>query len=45
MVEKEALLPIVQMSFGSSIILTTITDVIGFFAFLSFAVLFQQFLV
>lgn len=29
---------------SSSIILTTVTDVVGFFAFLGFAVLFQQFL-
>ncbi len=46
-----ASIPIVMKNLGldpaqsSSIILTTITDVIGFFAFLSFAVLFQQFLV
>jgi len=30
---------------SSSIILTTVTDVLGFFAFLGFAVLFQNFLV
>jgi len=29
----------------SSIILTTVTDVMGFFAFLGFAVLFQSYLV
>lgn len=30
---------------SSSIILTTVTDVVGFFAFLGFAVVFQQFLI
>lgn len=30
---------------SSSIILTTITDILGFFAFLGFAVLFQELLV
>jgi len=45
-----AAIPVVMKSFGldpaqcSSIILTTITDVVGFVAFLGFAVLFQQFL-
>ena len=46
-----ASIPIVMKNLGldpaqsSSIILTTITDVIGFLAFLGFAVLFLQFLV
>ncbi len=46
-----AAIPIVMRSFGldpaqcSSIILTTITDVIGFVAFLGFAVVFQSYLV
>jgi magnesium transporter len=46
-----AAIPIVMRSLGwdpaqcSSIILTTITDVVGFVAFLGFAVLFQNFLV
>jgi magnesium transporter len=30
---------------SSSIILTTVTDVVGFFAFLGFAVVFQNFLI
>jgi magnesium transporter len=30
---------------SSSIILTTVTDIVGFFAFLGFAVLFQNHLV
>ena len=30
---------------SSSIILTTVTDVVGFFAFLGFAVIFQNFLI
>jgi len=46
-----AAIPILLKRFGldpaqsSSIFLTTITDVVGFFAFLGFAVLFQDFLV
>jgi magnesium transporter len=46
-----AAIPIIMKSFGwdpaqcSSIILTTVTDVVGFVAFLGFAVLFQSFLV
>ncbi|GAX62620.1 Mg/Co/Ni transporter MgtE [Candidatus Scalindua japonica] len=46
-----ATIPIIMKKLGadpaqsSSIILTTITDVVGFFAFLSFAVMFQQFLI
>ncbi len=46
-----AAIPIVMKSFGwdpaqcSSIILTTVTDVVGFVAFLGFAVLFQSYLV
>jgi len=46
-----ASIPIVMKYVGldpaqsSSIILTTVTDVVGFFAFLGFAVVFQQFLV
>jgi len=45
-----AIIPIVMKKLGidpaqsSSIILTTITDVVGFFAFLSFAVMFQKFI-
>jgi len=45
-----ATIPIGLKSFGldpaqsSSIILTTVTDVVGFFAFLGFAVVFQQYL-
>ena len=45
-----AAIPIVMKKLGadpaqsSSIILTTITDVVGFFAFLSFAVIFQKFI-
>ncbi len=46
-----ALIPITMKAIGrdpaqsSSIILTTVTDVVGFFAFLGFAVLFQSFLI
>ncbi|GAX63031.1 Mg/Co/Ni transporter MgtE [Candidatus Scalindua japonica] len=46
-----AAIPIAMKKLGadpaqsSSIILTTVTDVVGFFAFLSFAVLFQKFLI
>ncbi len=46
-----ALIPLSMKAVGldpaqcSSIILTTITDVMGFFAFLGFAVLFQQYLI
>jgi magnesium transporter len=46
-----ALIPLTMKSLGldpaqsSSIVLTTITDVVGFFSFLGFAVLFQNFLV
>ena len=46
-----AAIPIVMKKLGadpaqsSSIILTTITDVVGFFAFLSFAVLFQEYII
>lgn len=46
-----AIIPITMKTFGldpaqsSSIILTTITDVFGFFVFLSFAVIFQGYLV
>lgn len=46
-----AAIPILMRSLGldpaqcSSIILTTVTDVIGFLAFLGFAVLFQNYLV
>jgi len=45
-----AAIPLIMKAVGrdpaqsSSIILTTITDIIGFFAFLGFAVLFQQYL-
>jgi len=45
------LIPTIMKAMGldpaqsSSIILTTVTDVLGFFAFLGFAVLFQNFLV
>ena len=45
-----AIIPIVMKKLGidpaqsSSIILTTITDIVGFFAFLSFAVMFQKFI-
>ncbi|MDR4505113.1 MAG: magnesium transporter [Candidatus Scalindua sp.] len=45
-----AIIPIVMKKLGidpaqsSSIILTTITDIVGFFAFLSFAVMFQEFI-
>ena len=44
-------IPILMKAIGldpaqcSSIILTTVTDVMGFFAFLGFAVLFQRYLV
>ena len=46
-----AAIPIVMKKFGadpaqsSSIILTTITDVVGFFAFLSFAVIFRKYII
>lgn len=46
-----AAIPIVMKKLGadpaqsSSIILTTITDVVGFFAFLSFAVIFQKYII
>jgi magnesium transporter len=46
-----AAIPVIMRSFGwdpaqcSSIILTTVTDVVGFLAFLGFAVLFQSYLV
>jgi magnesium transporter len=46
-----AAIPIVMKALGldpaqcSSIILTTVTDVVGFFAFLGFAVIFQSYLV
>jgi len=46
-----AIIPITMKTFGidpaqsSSIILTTVTDVVGFFVFLSFAVLFQSYLI
>lgn len=46
-----ASIPLVMKKMGidpaqsSSIILTTVTDIIGFLAFLSFAVLFQQYLI
>jgi magnesium transporter len=46
-----AAIPLVMKRLGfdpaqsSSIILTTITDIVGFFAFLGFAVLFQQYLI
>ena len=46
-----AAIPLIMKKIGidpaqsSSIILTTVTDVIGFMAFLGFAVLFQHFLV
>jgi len=46
-----AAIPIIMKSLGwdpaqcSSVILTTVTDVVGFVAFLGFAVLFQSFLV
>ena len=46
-----ASIPLLMKSIGidpaqsSSIILTTVTDVLGFVAFLGFAVLFQRFLV
>jgi magnesium transporter len=46
-----AAIPILMKRFGldpaqcSSIILTTVTDVVGFFAFLGFAVVFQSRLV
>ena len=46
-----AAIPIIMKKIGldpaqcSNIILTTITDVMGFFAFLGFAVLFQSYLV
>ncbi|GJM24506.1 MAG: magnesium transporter MgtE [Phycisphaerae bacterium] len=46
-----AAIPIVMKSFGwdpaqcSSIILTTVTDVVGFVAFLGFAVMFQSYLI
>jgi magnesium transporter len=46
-----AIIPITMKTFGldpaqsSSIILTTVTDVVGFFVFLSFAVIFQGYLV
>jgi magnesium transporter len=46
-----AIIPITMKTFGldpaqsSSIILTTVTDVVGFFVFLSFAVIFQSYLI
>jgi len=46
-----AAIPIIMRSFGldpaqcSNIILTTITDVVGFIAFLGLAVLFQSYLI
>ncbi|MGH7806833.1 MAG: magnesium transporter [Thermodesulfobacteriota bacterium] len=46
-----AMIPLTMKAFGadpaqsSSIILTTVTDVVGFFAFLGFAVVFQNFLI
>ncbi len=46
-----AIIPITMKTFGldpaqsSSIILTTVTDVVGFFVFLSFAVIFQGYLI
>ncbi|MGB7290759.1 MAG: magnesium transporter [Thermodesulfobacteriota bacterium] len=46
-----AIIPIAMKTFGldpaqsSSIILTTVTDVVGFFVFLSFAVIFQSYLI
>ena len=46
-----AIIPITMKKFGldpaqsSSIILTTVTDVVGFFVFLSFAVIFQSYLI
>jgi magnesium transporter len=46
-----AIIPLAMKTFGldpaqsSSIILTTVTDVVGFFVFLSFAVIFQSYLI
>ena len=46
-----AAIPVAMKALGqdpaqsSSIFLTTVTDVVGFFTFLGFAVLFQQYLV
>jgi magnesium transporter len=46
-----AIIPLTMKTFGldpaqsSSIILTTVTDVVGFFVFLSFAVIFQSYLI